>query len=515
MAKIANVALTNTFDTWRTRSNQSFDRLSQFAINNSSLYANTLTANVSFTSKGAAALQSTATVTGLLTASGRATVGTNLTVSGNTTLGGLATITTANAVFSGSTANPLVRITQTGSGHALIVEDSTSPDSSPFVIDPVGRIITGSTTSRTTVSLIAPQLQIHALDNNQSTFGMTDWQATGFGGPFVVFAKSKGGAVGTRGILSNNERLGIVQWAGDDGVAFIPAAAITAAVDGTPGLDDMPGRLVFSTTADGAATVTERMRIDNAGRVGIGGTPAAGRTLEILQNISGSTIGIGVRAAGTISSDVTSEVRYFTTSAATQAASFTVSNLRHYYATQGTFGAGSTVTQQLGFHAESTLIGATNNFGFRGDIAAGTGRWNFYAGGTADNYFAGNVGIGTTTPAATLDVVGTVSTARADILSQTLTDGATISWNTALGQIATVTLAGNRTMAAPTNLKVGTYILNVIQDGTGSRTITWNSVFKWTAATAPPLTTAANRRDVFSFFSDGTNLYGSFLPDVR
>jgi hypothetical protein len=75
MAKIANVALTNTFETWRTRSNQAFDRLSQFAINNSSLYANNITANVSFTS------------TGLLTASGRATVGTNLTVSGNTTLG--------------------------------------------------------------------------------------------------------------------------------------------------------------------------------------------------------------------------------------------------------------------------------------------------------------------------------------------------------------------------------------------------------------------------------------------
>jgi hypothetical protein len=75
MAKIANVELTSTFNTWRTRSNESFDRLSQFAINNSSLYANTLTANVTFTSKGLATLQ------------GRATVGTNLTVSGNTTLG--------------------------------------------------------------------------------------------------------------------------------------------------------------------------------------------------------------------------------------------------------------------------------------------------------------------------------------------------------------------------------------------------------------------------------------------
>ena len=86
MAKIANVALTNTFNTWRTNSNIAFDRLSQFAINNSSLYANTITANVAFTS------------TGLATLSGRATVGTNLTVSGNTTLGAAGkTITSTGA----------------------------------------------------------------------------------------------------------------------------------------------------------------------------------------------------------------------------------------------------------------------------------------------------------------------------------------------------------------------------------------------------------------------------------
>lgn len=110
---------------------------------------------------------------------------------------------------------------------------------------------------------------------------------------------------------------------------------------------------------------------------------------------------------------------------------------------------------------------------------------------------------------------GNISTANANISSQILTDGATISWNTAVGQVATITLSGNRTMAAPTSLKVGTYILHVIQDGVGGRTLAWNSVFKWTAATAPTLTTDANARDVFSFVSDGTNLYGSFLPDVR
>ena len=79
MAAIANVALTNTFDTWRTRTNTVSTRLNQFAINESSLYANTVTANVSLAASG------TATVTGLFTASGRATVGTNLTVTGNTT----------------------------------------------------------------------------------------------------------------------------------------------------------------------------------------------------------------------------------------------------------------------------------------------------------------------------------------------------------------------------------------------------------------------------------------------
>jgi hypothetical protein len=125
----------------------------------------------------------------------------------------------------------------------------------------------------------------------------------------------------------------------------------------------------------------------------------------------------------------------------------------------------------------------------------------------------GNTVIGTTS--STMNVVGRVSTAGANVLSQTLTDGVTITWDTASGQIATVTLAGNRTMAAPTNLRVGTYILHVIQDGVGGRTLGWNSVFKWTAGVAPVLTTAANRRDVFSFVCDGTNLYGSFLPDVR
>jgi len=89
----------------------------------------------------------------------------------------------------------------------------------------------------------------------------------------------------------------------------------------------------------------------------------------------------------------------------------------------------------------------------------------------------------------------------------TLTDGATLNWNTALGQVAQITLGGNRTFAAPTNLvNGGFYSLLIIQDGTGSRTISWNSVFDFTGGVAPTLSTAAGAKDLIAWRSDGTNL---------
>ena len=90
----------------------------------------------------------------------------------------------------------------------------------------------------------------------------------------------------------------------------------------------------------------------------------------------------------------------------------------------------------------------------------------------------------------------------------TLTDGATIAWVASDNQVCSDTLEGNRTMAAPTNLvDGGFYHLTVIQDGTGSRTLTWNAVFKWPSDTAPTLTTTASEQDEFTFRSNGTNLY--------
>jgi hypothetical protein len=128
---------------------------------------------------------------------------------------------------------------------------------------------------------------------------------------------------------------------------------------------------------------------------------------------------------------------------------------------------------------------------------------------------SGNVGIRTFSPIAALDVSGSFSVAKANALNQTLTDGATINWDTSLGQVATVTLSGNRILNNATNLRVGTYILHVIQDGVGGRTLSFQRGYKFTANVIPTLTSAAGSRDMFSFVSDGTNLYGAFIPDVR
>jgi hypothetical protein len=90
---------------------------------------------------------------------------------------------------------------------------------------------------------------------------------------------------------------------------------------------------------------------------------------------------------------------------------------------------------------------------------------------------------------------------------ETLTDGATIDWNLQTQQVSKVTLAGNRTLNAPTNQNAGGfYSLLIVQDGTGSRTLSFNSAYKFTGATAPTLTTTASAKDLIVFRSDGTNL---------
>jgi hypothetical protein len=88
---------------------------------------------------------------------------------------------------------------------------------------------------------------------------------------------------------------------------------------------------------------------------------------------------------------------------------------------------------------------------------------------------------------------------RGDVVS--LTDAATIAVDLSLGNNFSVTLAGNRTLGAPTNVTAGqSGVIVITQDGTGSRTLAFNSVYKFAGGTAPTLTTTASAVDVLAYY---------------
>lgn len=311
-----------------------------------------------------------------------------------------------NVVISVNNTSDGLRITQTGTGNALVVEDSTNPDATPFVIQSDGRILQGMTSVLGGSGGPANS----SLQINTEAYGLFGPAFAGLsvGAPIVSFTRTKGTTPTAMDAVASGDQLGRIRFYGADGTSYVQGASIEVTVDGTPGTNDMPGRLIFSTTADGASSSTERMRIDNAGRVGIGSTALTGYNVRIQSNTTGATAAATLVSTPTILSDVTNVAYNFWSQPATQAASFTIGQIQHFRASQGTIGASSAITSQYAFFADSSLTGATNNYGFYSNIASGSNRWNFYANGTADNYFAGNVGIGKT-PTTALDVSGTVT----------------------------------------------------------------------------------------------------------
>ena len=193
--------------------------------------------------------------------------------------------------------NAALRITQTGVGNALLVEDSTNPDSTPFAIDSSGRVIQGYTAAILTADdyVGSNRTGWGYQGNNTNPAGalFTSWNTTATSGAGISLSRSRSATVGTQAIVSSGDSFGGIGFNGDDGVNFIVAASISAEVDGTPGTNDMPGRLSFSTTADGASTPTERVRITSAGKTGFA-TAAPAATLHV----AGSTILSNVNVLG-------------------------------------------------------------------------------------------------------------------------------------------------------------------------------------------------------------------------
>jgi hypothetical protein len=176
----------------------------------------------------------------------------------STTADGAATPTERMRIDSAGTTT----ITSAAATAPFIAKVSTSEVAR---IDSSGRLLVGASSADTTHFANVGKVFIEGITDAGSALIQTCWSASDTSQAFHILAKSGGASVGTRSIVAADEQLGQIAFEGDDGTNFIRAASIRAVVDGTPGTNDMPGRLIFSTTADGAASPTERLRITSAG----------------------------------------------------------------------------------------------------------------------------------------------------------------------------------------------------------------------------------------------------------
>ena len=104
-----------------------------------------------------------------------------------------------------------------------------------------------------------------------SSIALHRYQANAYG-PYLHFAKSRNASIGSHTIVQDGDVVGTLGFYPSDGSDFVGhCAEIQVQVDGTPGTDDIPGKIIFKTTADGAVSATERLRIASSGQIGIGG----------------------------------------------------------------------------------------------------------------------------------------------------------------------------------------------------------------------------------------------------
>ena len=132
-------------------------------------------------------------------------------------------------------------------------------------------VVVGQSAADTTVIGTTPPLQVIGSGGN-SFITVTNRQASD-SGPHIALTKSRNTSVGSHTIVQSGDTVGAIVFQADDGTNLDSRAAeIRCKIDTTPGENDVPGRLEFLTTADGANSPTEHMRIDDGGQVFFGCT---------------------------------------------------------------------------------------------------------------------------------------------------------------------------------------------------------------------------------------------------
>ena len=181
-----------------------------------------------------------------------------------------------------ATATPALTLRSTGTGNVVTFQDIAG-DTTPTIINSDGKLVNGHTIweGEWYSSGIISNMWTVNQSVNAAGYGVVNYG----GAAGLLLMRSEGAAIGDRGLVPNDARVGQISFCIDDGVSagYIPCAAVYASTDAATGTNDSPGRLMFCTTADGANTVTERMRIDKDGLVRVYGD------LQVDGNIRGSS----------------------------------------------------------------------------------------------------------------------------------------------------------------------------------------------------------------------------------
>ena len=157
-----------------------------------------------------------------------------------------------------------------GNANAFVVYSGTyGTGSEKARIDSSGRLLVGTSSALSNSWGGSGQVQLST--NSFSTsqiYSFTSVGADGYGSYFELCRAR--GTQASPSVVSSGDELAEINFYGHDGSTFIRGASIRAYVDGTPGTNDMPGRLVFSTSSDNSASPTERMRIKSTGAISMG-----------------------------------------------------------------------------------------------------------------------------------------------------------------------------------------------------------------------------------------------------
>jgi hypothetical protein len=177
-----------------------------------------------------------------------------------------------------------------------------------LTVDSLGRVLVGTSTARSNFfgTTLSAGAQV------EGTGGATGRGAVSVinndvsnNPPYVLLGRSGAASLGSNAVVVSGSRLGTLTFHGADGTSFIEAATVAGEVDDTPGTNDMPGRLVFSTTSDGAASPTERFRISSTGAqssvIPGGSTLYPQFACRAWVNFNGTGT-VAIRASGNVSS---------------------------------------------------------------------------------------------------------------------------------------------------------------------------------------------------------------------